>query len=140
MFRRLAAVSIALAIVFVVSSPAALGRSSSPVLGWKHAFQGGTGFGTAKPRTVDLGGDPTGEVKTISWQHWDAAHAVGFGRGWCPGQSVAAGHPCPVALHVSGLGSCHGRRAYLKLAFYFKTGPSWIAGSKLNACTGQFQP
>jgi hypothetical protein len=136
MSRRVAAVSTAVAMLLVVSSPAALGRSNSPVLGWKHAFQSGTGFGTAKPRTVYLGGDPTGEVKSITWQHWGAAHAVGFGQGWCPGQSVAAGHPCLAALHVSELGSCHGRRAYLKLAFYFKTGPSWTAGSKWNACTG----
>ena len=136
MSRRLAAVSTAVAMLFVLSSPAALGRNTSPILGWKHAFQSGTGFGTAKPRTVYLGGDPTGEVKSITWQHWGAAHAVGFGQGRCPGQSVAAGHPCAAALHVSQLGSCHGRRAYLKLAFYFKTGQSWTAGSKWNACTG----
>jgi hypothetical protein len=55
MSRRVAAVSAAVAMLLVVSSPAALGRSNSPVLGWKHAFQGGTGFGTAKPRTVYLG-------------------------------------------------------------------------------------
>ncbi len=140
MSRRLAVVLAAVAMLFVSSVSTALARSASPVLGWKHAFQSGMGFGTAKPRTVYLGGDPTGEVKSISWHQWGAAHAVGFGRGWCPGQSVAAGHPCPAALHLSKLGTCHGRRAYIDLAFYFKTGGTWIAGSKLNACTGQFQP
>jgi len=140
MSRGVAAVLPALAIVFVLNSPAALGRSTSPVLGWNHAFQNGAGFGTAKPRTVYLGGDPTGEVTSITWHHWGAKRAVGFGRGWCPGQSVAAGHPCSAALHVSELGTCHGRRAYLEIAFYFKTGPTWIPGSKWNACTGQYQP
>jgi hypothetical protein len=141
MSRRLMSVPMALATVLVLSlSPAALALSPAPVLGAKNAFMGGQGFGAAKPRTVFLGGDPTGLVKSITWQHWGAAKAVGYGSGWCPGQSVASGHPCPAALHVSKLGTCHGRRAYDELAFYFKPGASWVAGTKLNACTGQFQP
>lgn len=116
--------------------PIASGSSSVPVLGWKGAFRSGTGFGSVKPRTVYLGGDPTGEVKAISWHQWGSARAVGFGRGWCPGQSVASGHPCPAALHVSGLGLCHGQRAYRMLAFYFKSGRKWTTGSRWNACTG----
>ncbi len=126
--------------LLVAGLPTALAHTTSPVLGWKHAFRGGTGFGAAKPRTVFLGGDPTGEVKSITWQHWGAARAVGFGQGWCPGQSVAAGHPCSAALHVSKLGICHGRRAYINVGFYFKTGTKWTAGGRLNACTGQYQP
>lgn len=136
MVQRLTAVLGVAAMLFVLSMPTALARIASPVLGSNQAFQNGKGFGTVKPRTVYLGGDPTGEVKSITWHQWGAAHAVGFGQGWCPGQSVAAGHPCAAALHVSQLGICHGRRAYLKLAFYFKTGQSWTAGSKWNACTG----
>jgi hypothetical protein len=140
MSRRVAAALTALAVLFVLNSSAAVGRSTSPVLGWAHAFQHGAGFGTATPRTVDLGGDPTGKVTSITWHDWGAARAVGFGQGWCPGQSVAAGHPCSAALHVSKLGTCHRRRAYLEIAFYFKNGPTWILGSKWNACTGQYEP
>jgi hypothetical protein len=92
-----------------------------------------------KPHTVFLGGDPTGEVKSVSWRHWGSAQAIGFGQGWCPGQSVASGHPCLAALHVYGLGSCRGRRAYNDMAFYFKMGGSWTAGSRWNICTGQYQ-
>ncbi len=109
------------------------------MLGSKNALRGGTGFGTVKPRTVFLGGDPTGLVKSITWQHWGSARAVGFGQGLCAGQSVAAGHPCSAALHLSNLGTCHGRRAYIDLAFFFKSGGKWTEGTRLNACTGQFQ-
>jgi hypothetical protein len=140
MSRGVAAVSAVIALLFVVTSPIAFGRTTSPVLGWKHAFQNGRGFGTAKPRTVYLGGDPTGLVKSINWRHWGASRSVGFGQGWCPGRSVAAGHPCSAALHLSRLGTCHGRSAYITLAFYFKSGRTWTAGSKWNACTGQYQP
>jgi hypothetical protein len=139
MSARIAAVLTALFITFVLGLPTAFAAIASPVLGWKHAFQGGAGFGSVKPRTVDLGGDPTGVVSSITWQHWGTAQAVGVGRGWCPGQSVASGHACRASLHLSRLGTCHGRRAYINLGFFFKPGRSWIAGAKLNACTGRFQ-
>jgi hypothetical protein len=122
--------------LFVLGSATALGVTHAPVLGSKGAFPYGAGFGYTKPRRVYLGGDPTGEVKSITWHHWGLARAVGYGRGWCPGQSVAAGHPCLAALHLSGLTTCHGRRAYSQIAFYFKD-PRWTAGTKWNACTGQ---
>lgn len=113
--------------------------AGAPVLGAKSAFHGGKGFGTVKPKVVFLGGDPTGYVSKLAWQHWGQPRAVGYGQGWCPGKSVAAGHYCPAALHVSSLGTCHGRRAYQTLAFDFKDNGRWTAGSKLNACTGSFQ-
>jgi hypothetical protein len=121
------------------AAPSALGRTPAPVLGSKSAFPTGTGFGTVKPRTVYLGGDPTGQVESITWRQWGSGRTVGFGQGWCPGSSVASGYPCQAALHVYGLGRCHGRRAYQTLAFYFKPGSAWIAGAKLNICSGQYQ-
>ena len=113
--------------------------SSTPVLGWTHAFPNGAGFGHVKPSHVYLGGDPTGEVTSVHWQGWGGAKTVGHGTGWCPRSSVADGYHCSVSLHVSNLGSCHGRRAYRVLVFYFKPGPHarWEFGSKWNACTGQ---
>ncbi len=108
------------------------------MLGNKHAFQNGTGFGRAKPRTVYLGGDPTGNVTSITWHGWGNARPVGFGKGWCPGRSVAAGHPCRAALHAYGLGTCRGQRAYNHLAFYFKPTQHsrWQLGSRWNVCSG----
>ena len=136
MSRRVVAVVSGVAALLLSSLSPALAGTTSPVLGSKSAFPSGKGFGTAKPRTVYLGGDPTGLVKSITWQRWGSARAVGYGTGWCPGQSVAAGHPCSVALHVSKLGTCHGARAYNALAFYFKAGSSYTLGSRWNACKG----
>lgn len=116
--------------------PSASASAGAPVLGAKGAFPNGKGFGSVKPRVVYLGGDPTGYVSAITWRHWGAARAVGFGQGWCPGQSVAAGHHCRAALHVSALGTCHGRRAYRTLVFYFRDHERWMFGSRWNACSG----
>ena len=142
MSRRFISVLLALAVPLVCALPSALGRNRTPVLGWKRAFPSGKGFGVVKPRTVYLGGDPTGNVASITWHNWGSGRAVGFGQGWCPGRSVASGHPCRVPLHVYGLGTCHGLRSYRNLSFYFKPGRHrhWTPGSKWNICSGQFLP
>jgi hypothetical protein len=136
MSRTLVPFLLAATVLLACALPTALGSTPPPVLGWKAAFPNGKGFGAVKPRMVFLGGDPTGEVSSITWHHWGRGRTVGFGRGWCPGRSVASGHPCLAALHVSGLGTCHGRRAYRRLAFNFKPKSRWIAGSSWNVCSG----
>jgi hypothetical protein len=140
MFRRLTAAVAVPLLALAVGLPAALASASTPVLGSASAFQNGQGFGTVKPRTVFLGGDPTGRVESITWRGWGGARSSGFGTGWCPGASVAAGHPCKAALHAYALGSCHGHRAYRKVAFYFKLHrrSHWTLGSRWNACSGKF--
>lgn len=134
---RATLITAAVPLLLVVSSPA-LGRGSTPVLGWKHAFLNEAGFGAVKPRHVFLGGDPTGNVTSVSWRNWGSQRSMGFGTGWCPGRSVASGHPCPVSLHAYALGSCHRRRAYTEMSFYFKPRPNshWRLGSKWNICRG----
>ena len=134
---------VVLAVAVVVASllacvSLALARGT-PVLGWGHAFPNGRGFGLVKPGHVFLGGDPTGDVTGVRWRGWGSAKATGFGTGWCPGRSVAAGYYCSVSLHAYDLGQCRGRHAYRTLTFYFKFGPRrrWSFGSKWNACTGQ---
>jgi hypothetical protein len=122
MSRRLVPVLLALTVLIACASPIALASNQTPVLGWNGAFPNGKGFGTVKPRTVYLGGDPTGDISSIAWHHWGQARTVGFGQGWCPGRSVASGRPCPAALHISNLGTCHGLHAYRTLVFYFKSG------------------
>lgn len=128
--------------VLMVSAPGASAGGAPPVLGWKRAFMNGEGFGAVQPRTVYLGGDPTGEVSMLRWHRWGRAKTVGFGHGWCPRQSVAAGYYCTASLHVYGLTTCRGRRAYRMMSFYFKPGVHrhWIAGSTWNICTGQSAP
>jgi hypothetical protein len=139
MLHRLIACLVVSALA-TVSVPAALASGARPVLGWSHAFSNGKGFGAVQPRTVYLGGDPTGEVSKLRWQHWGSNKTVGFGQGWCPGQSVASGHYCATSLHVYDHARCHGRSAYRMMVFYFQPGPRrhWIVGAKLNVCTGQY--
>jgi hypothetical protein len=138
MFGRLKRTMIAAVLgLLVLAASSAIGRTLTPVLGAKRAFPNGAGFGMVKPRHVFLGGDPTGNVTSLSWHNWGRQQSTGFGTGWCPGRSVASGHPCAVSLHVYALANCHRRRAYTKMAFYFKTRPSarWKLGSKWNICT-----
>lgn len=137
--RRLFA-SVLILASFIAAPAAALAGGGPTVLGSKRAFPHGEGFGTVKPQTVYLGGDPTGYVSKLRWEHWGSSKAVGYGRGWCPGKSVASGHYCTAALHVSNLASCHGRRAYRTMVFDFKPSPKrrWEAGAKLNVCTGRY--
>lgn len=112
----------------------------TPVLGWKHAFTNGEGFGTVKPALVYLGGDPTGEVKSINWRRWGDSLSLGYGRGWCPGQSVASGHPCAAKLRIFDIGGCHGHRAYRRLQFFFRFRPHrpWRAEARYNSCNGAY--
>ena len=128
----LLAVRAVLIVAILLTWVAAAHAAASPVLGSAHAFPDGKGFGQIQPRHVFLGGDPTGDVTGVRWHGWGAGETTGFGIGWCPGRTVAAGHSCPVSLHAYDLGSCHGRRAYRALAFYFKPNPHrrWMFGSK----------
>jgi hypothetical protein len=120
-------------------APCAVGvaRAERPVLGARAAFPGGRGFGSVAPRTVFLGGDPTGLVTHLHWRRWGSARATGAGEGWCPGVSVAAGYRCPASLRATVLGSCHGRPAYEHLAFSFETHKGWIHALTIDVCTGQ---
>lgn len=137
MVRRLVAGVLTVLFVAAAAGPAVAG-GSTPVLGRKGVFPNGAGFGAVKPRQVYLGGDPTGNVTKLRWLHWGSRTAVGFGTGWCPGQSVAQGHPCAASLHAYDLGSCHGHRAYRTLTFYFKlrAGGRWVRESHFDDCTG----
>ena len=109
MVRRVVTTLMVLGATVTAGLPTAWASAGAPVLGARGAFQAGKGFGSAEPRIVYLGGDPTGYVSKITWRHWGEATAVGFGQGWCPGRSVAAGHYCLAALHVWALGRCHRR-------------------------------
>jgi hypothetical protein len=96
------------------------------------------GFGAVAPRTVFLGGDPTGMAQGVHWQHWGAAKSTGFGIGWYPppGHSVADGVSVTVSLHAFDLGSCNGHRVYRKMSWYFKYGGSFQFGTALGICGG----
>ena len=95
--------------------------ASTPTLGRAHA-RSERGFGSVRPRTIYLGGDPTGLVEHIAWSSWGGRQARGTGIAdfvW-PGQSVGGGSVrAPAKIVAYDLRSCHGHRAYLKVTWYF---------------------
>jgi hypothetical protein len=135
--RGAAALTVAGAVV-VCSMPAGLAAASSvPVLGAKSAFPAGKGFGSVKPKTVFLGGDPTGLFKNVTWSHWGSSKATGKGTGNYPppGKPVADAVKVPATLVVTQLGTCHGKTAYKHMAIFFTYKGKKKTGSSLNICS-----
>lgn len=91
-------------VVFVAIPSAALAKA--PVLD-SHHLPGAIGFGHAQPRTVYLGGDPSGVVCRIRWVTWGRSLAVGIGVAENPTPDVAHGYWTPAVIIASGLH--HGR-------------------------------
>lgn len=81
------------------------------------------GLGTARPRTVSGGGDPSSGIESITWRSWGGATARGRGFGCFvpPGKPIAACVRRPVEVIATGLGTCGGRRAYEDLGWWFPT-------------------
>ena len=115
-------------------SAAALAAGSVPTLG--NHITGTTGFGQVKPATVELGGDPTGDVMKLTWKSWGATSATGSGTGFYPppGKPVAESVQVPVTLTASDLGTCKGHRAYERLSFTFHYKGKAIKGSAWGIC------
>ncbi len=92
-------------------------RSAAVVLGGR-AFGAptGEGWGTAHPRTIFNGGDPSGLITDVYWSSWGSTTARGTGRN--PIFKPHGGyyrHAVRIELEAKRLGQCEGRRAYLKL-------------------------
>ncbi|MGA9874595.1 MAG: hypothetical protein WBQ21_02180 [Solirubrobacteraceae bacterium] len=108
-----------------------LGRASTPVQ---------IGFGRVRPKTISLGGDPTGLVQHIHWTSWGGARAIGYGDAeyeW-PGTAVANnGFTSGARVVAFHLGSCRGHRSYNALEWYFpKYEQAFNPHEYTNACTG----
>jgi hypothetical protein len=57
--------------------------SGAIVLGSKtYMTPDGEGWGTVKPTIIFIGGDPSGYVSGIHWQHWGQKSAIGWGFTW----------------------------------------------------------
>jgi len=108
--------------------PAASGAGSRP---------SEKGFGTVRPATIYLGGDPTGLITGISWQHWGAPTATGDGTGWYAPGIVAQGHYAHARVIAWHLGVCGGKPAYEDLEWYFPQYNQFAFKSGLNICTWQ---
>src|SRR5271157_5255980 len=116
----LAVAACALGVAAGEASARAAARAA-PRLGAAHS-SGQSGFGGVRPKTIFLGGDPTGLVQHIRWSAWGGGEAVGHGDAeydW-PGTAVAAnGFSSGARVVAFHLGSCRGRRSYNALEWYF---------------------
>lgn len=93
------------------------GAAANPVLGAKaFAAPYGKGFGTAEPKEIFNGGDPSGSVRDIKWAGWGNPSAIGYGLN--PIFKPHGGYyrkPARIELRATALGKCGKRAAYTKL-------------------------
>lgn len=117
---RIAAVALGLA-VLGLAVPSAVASSSSAsrtVLGSARFWPGDydRGFGEVHPGLVSNGGDPSGIVRHITWQHWGSDVTIGWGKGSIAkpsgGYYAKRGR---IKLKATRPGSCDGRRGYHRL-------------------------
>ena len=95
----------------------AAGAAANPVLGAKaYAAPYGKGFGTAEPKEIFNGGDPSGSVRNIKWTGWGNPSAIGYGLN--PIFKPHGGYYRKlgrVELRATALGRCGAQAAYTKL-------------------------
>ena len=61
-------------------------------------------------------------VQHLRWTHWGAKEATALGQGWYVpdnARSQADGKVATEKVVAFDLGTCHGKRAYLKYVWYF---------------------
>jgi hypothetical protein len=119
----------------------ALAASGPVVLGSKNFIVwGGKGFGTAHPRELVVGGDPSVLISRIRWRGWGHERAPGVGFYAAPQIGRGGGYyrkHFRADLRVSGIGTCgpNGPRTYMalkvKVALQPGQRPAWYqaAGS-----------
>lgn len=118
--RVLPAVTIAAVAALLSGAAASVASAPVPVLG--NAFPDTHGFGHAHPSLLAAGPGPTVTVQHLRWTRWGAKEAVGLGQGWYVpdgAQSQSDGKLATEKVVVFDLGTCHGKRAYLKYIWYF---------------------
>jgi hypothetical protein len=135
MVRRSAVMLAVAACAVGGGSAAALAASAAPTLG-SHIGVPTKGFGQVKPKTVSLGGDPTGTVTKLSWKSWGKPVAVGTGSGFYvpQGQPTADAVMATVKLKASSLGTCKGHNAYKRISFTFEYKGKSHPGSSFGIC------
>lgn len=88
-----------------------------PVLGSKKfAAPYGSGWGTAHPKSLFNGGDPSGSISSITWHRWGRAKSYGWGKN--PIFKPSGGyypHAVRIQLRAQNLGHCGTHRAYTHL-------------------------
>jgi hypothetical protein len=131
---------VVLAVTLAAGTGVALAAATTPILAGPWTLHQ-KGYGHARPQTIDNGGDPTGLVSAIAWHSWGGARATGSGTAEYVGrnQSVAQGKEESARIVAFHLGTCHGKRAYNAVEWYFPNhGGHFSAGNYVNPCTGRF--
>ena len=96
----------------IVGTPA--GAKTTVVLGKKHLLMEGIGWGTAHPRSIFNGGDPSGRAWHLTWRNWGAATAYARGLAPIPRPDGNYYGPGVIEFRASRIGRCtrKGPRAY----------------------------
>ncbi|MGH3278311.1 MAG: hypothetical protein ACRDNW_04150 [Trebonia sp.] len=100
------------------------------------------GYGSARPRTISNGGDPTGIVDSVSWSSWGGPKAVGTGTGYYdpPDQPVAKSVPEKATVVAFNLTTCDGKYMYRDIEWYFPaSGGKFDPNTYLDACSWTWQ-
>ncbi|MFC6703995.1 hypothetical protein [Flexivirga alba] len=133
----------ALAAAHDMTGIAHLATATAPTLGSAHSFT--HGLGTARPKTVDFGGDPTSYIKNVHWSSWGGKVATGTGTACRPPANgpFAYCRPTTAKIKAFGLGSCtkHGRAAYTSVEWWFPVDGTFNPknNSVFNTCTADIR-
>ena len=91
--------------------------AAPPTLGLRHHNPPyGRGFGAVEPRSIFLGGVPSGLAKKLVWRTW--GHGPAFARGITYGYRPGGGYyakPVRILFRASRVDSCGGHAAYTRL-------------------------
>lgn len=104
-------------------------KGSDRVIVLGSSSGGSQGFGWSRPSRVFLGGDPTGDVRDITWDGWglDVAEGTGTSSYVPDGKSVSEATQEKARIRAWDPGQCNGKLAYRKVAWWFpgqgETGP-----------------
>lgn len=80
-----------------------------------------TGLGEVRPSSVSFGGDGTSYIDDVTWDSWGGSQADGRGTAnWAPPNGpLADAVPVKARVRAFDLGTCNGRAAYRKLAWWW---------------------
>lgn len=133
----------ALAATHHMTGVAHVATTPAPVLGTTHSFT--RGLGTARPKAVDFGGDPTSYIEGLHWTSWGGKVATGTGTACRPPANgpIAECKPTIAKIKAFGLSSCarHGRSAYTRVEWWFPVDGVFNPknNSAYNACTADIR-
>jgi hypothetical protein len=133
MARVLLAIALLLGVVALHGVAAAsVTGEGRVVLGKKGLLPHGIGWGTAHPRLVFNGGDPSGRAFRLRWTGWGSAVAHARGRTWVPRPKGGYyAKPGVILMRAYALGRCRpkGPPAYTRLMIRVAVRP----GGRLGA-------